>query len=141
MGAFLDPVAAGGATPGPKKGLRVVAALWLTVILGVSVAPLAVKTSLHTIGHLHNALHFAAFFVAASLMTLGSSGWRYRLLRGLLALLFAVATEYLEAAISLIKLEWRDVRTDAWGIAAGLLMAYLLRWWMAQKVSDGLNSR
>lgn len=133
MGAFLDPVAAGGATPGPKKGLRVVAALWLTVILGVSVAPLAVKTSLHTIGHLHNALHFTAFFVAASLMTLGASGWRYRLLRGLLALLFAVATEYLEAAISLIKLEWRDVRTDAWGIAAGLLMAYLLRGWMAQR--------
>ncbi len=133
MAALLDPVTAGGGTPGTKRGLRLGAALWLTAILGVSLAPAVVKTSLHTIGPLHNALHFTAFLVAAFLMTLGAPGWRYRLLRGLVALIFALTTEYLEAAISLNVLEWRDIRTDALGIAVGLFAAFLLRGRMAQK--------
>jgi hypothetical protein len=98
--------------------------LWLTLILGVSLAPQAAKNSLHTNGSLHDALHFGAFFVAAFLMTVRASGWRYRVLRGMIALTFAVTTEYLENAIYLNRFEWRDVRTDALGIAAGLLAAF-----------------
>lgn len=110
-----------------KKGLRTVAALWLTLILSVSLTPIAVKASLHTMGPLHGILHFGAFLVAALLMTLGPFTWPFRLMRGLMAMTFAVTTEYLEAAVYGNQMEWRDVRTDALGIAAGLAAAFLLR--------------
>jgi hypothetical protein len=110
-----------------KRGLRTVAALWLTVIFAASLAPTALKTSLNTHGPMHGVLHFGAFFIAAFLMTFGAPGWRYRLLRGSMALTFAITTEYLETSIYLNGIEWTDVRNDAFGIAAGLLAAFLLR--------------
>jgi hypothetical protein len=110
-----------------KRGLRTVAALWLTGILGVSLAPFTLKKALDTRGYLHDAFHFGAFFIAAFLMTFGAPSWRYRLQRGVIALIFALSTEYLETSIHLNRLEWSDVRYDAIGIGAGLLTAFFLR--------------
>ncbi len=115
-----------------NRGLRVGAALWLVIILGASLAPEGLKSSLHTTGVLHNAFHFIAFFVASFLMSLASTNWNYRLMRGLIALTFAITTEYLESAIYMNTMEWHDVRTDAIGVATGLLAAYFARSLMPQ---------
>ncbi len=126
MGASLDPLVAARGNR-PKRGLRIAAALLLTVILALSIAPDEIKHPLHTRGHLHNAFHFVAFLAAACLMTLASSGWRNRLLRGCVALVFALTTEYMEATLYMQKIEWQDVGMDALGIVAGLITAFLLR--------------
>lgn len=127
MGAFLNP---GSPVVGNRitrsRGLRVGAALWLLIILVISVMPLGMKNSLHTVGRLHDALHFLAFFIAAFLMTLGAPGWRSRLMRGMAAFIFALTTEYLERTLYLHVFEWGDVRIDALGIVAGLLVSSLL---------------
>jgi hypothetical protein len=106
----------------------------MVVILGVSVLPLPLKEWLHTGGLLHPAFHFAAFFVAVVLLTLGSSNWQDRLMRGSVALLFAICTEYLEAGLYHNTMEWNDVLTDACGIAAGLAIAFFWRNRMQQAI-------
>jgi hypothetical protein len=105
---------------------RALFALWLLLILGLSVLPFNVKLAF-TIGRFHNAGHLLVFLVAAVLGCWRANGVSPRLLRliGLVAL--AVAIEGVEKLVTYRNpFEWRDLALDVAGILSGFLLSFLL---------------
>jgi hypothetical protein len=99
---------------------------WILLIIFFSLAPFAVKLHL-TIGPLHDAGHLLIFLVATVLGCRTISGIYAKLLCCVGLAGMAMALEGVEKIIAYRNpFEWRDVKFDSIGIAAGILLAFLL---------------
>jgi hypothetical protein len=99
---------------------------WILLIIGLSLAPLAVKSHL-TIGPWHDAGHSLIFLVATVLGCWTMTAIYARLLCCVGLAGMAMALEGVEKLITYRNpFEWRDVKFDFMGILAGILLALLL---------------
>ena len=85
--------------------------IWFIVVAFLSLAPLPIKHYLRTSSHLHYPAHFLIYALGAALIG------RTRPRRALYLILFAAATEYLQARIYHNPYEWRDLAIDTAAIA------------------------
>jgi membrane associated rhomboid family serine protease len=105
-------------------------ARWLVIGLGCVVAGLSfVKRSrvwLHTRGSLHLWDHMVLFGVLGALAVRASRRMSRRLMWVAGAILLGLAMEFLQARMSQVAIEWRDVQTDCFGVGMGCLAVWLL---------------
>jgi hypothetical protein len=95
------------------------AALFLTLLAGLSLAPEPLKGRMATVGTLHRYSHLAIFFAGFLFLGIGNAPVSGRLA---IALAFVGALlEVLQRAVYGNSLEYRDILDDATGVALGFL--------------------
>lgn len=106
--------------------MRTFFALWLLLIVGLSLLPFKLKLGF-TISRLHNAGHFLVFFVAAVLGCWGRRDISSRLLRMMGLVVLAIAIETAEKLATIRNpFEWGDLALDCAGVLCGLLLSFVL---------------
>ena len=99
---------------------------WLVFITALSIAPVAVKAQLGTMGPLHDLGHLFALFITTILLCWTAPGVSSKLFRYLGACCIGVLLEWLETAIYHDGMEWRDVTIHVLGATLGLGVVTLL---------------
>ena len=107
--------------------MRILLAFWLLLITALSLAPMKLKFELRTVGRWHDTGHWLAFFVATVLACWNVKSPYLKLFCGASLLAVGMILERLEQIGFHNLYEWRDVRTDFTGIAAGLLLVFLVQ--------------
>ena len=105
--------------------MRFLFALWIMLIVSLSLVPLKVKLHLGTMGRWHNAGHFLVFFVATLLACRMVNGVYAKLLCCMGVAGVAFTMEWVEKIGYHIPYEWRDIRFDCTGILCGILLMVL----------------
>ena len=106
---------------------RVILAIWLAILLAVSLAPDAVKYELGTKGGFHDVGHLIAFVLTGALFCWKAVNRRAKLLGAFGACCFAIGLEALEALIYRNHFEWSDLWIDSLGVILGLAIVALLQ--------------
>jgi hypothetical protein len=99
--------------------MRVVAPLWLAMLLAASLAPDSLKQQLGTKGPGHLAAHFLAFALTGIILCWNSLNLVSRLSRAIIGCGVALLLEILEALFYRNAVEWRDVAAGCLGVAFG----------------------
>jgi len=106
------------------RRLRMVA-VWILVVLLVSLLPLPLKHFLKTHGRFHNGAHFCAFLITVLVVCWGRSNtWIARSCAGAIA--FAFLIEGAQTAIYHNDFEWRDILIDSLGAVAGGVLFFAI---------------
>ena len=100
---------------------RVMFAIWILLLTGLSITPDWFKRRLHTTGHFHYLGHIVMFAVTAAAVTCSTVKLRSKVLRAGCVLAFGIAIESAEAIAYHGWFEKRDLLADVAGVAAGLL--------------------
>ena len=106
--------------------IRFALAVWLALLIAVSLFPLAFKLKLHTSGPFHDYVHYIAFILTAIflwLITERPSGKVFSFFGGIA---FSYAQEWAENRIYHAGFEWRDVATDLVGLMSGYVLMLLV---------------
>jgi hypothetical protein len=107
--------------PAKLEGVRILVPIWLVLIAALSFAPFGIKFHLRTIGALHYLGHSSIFFVTAVLILWNATGLASKAWRSVSVVLFGALLELLESMSFHNIFEWRDVLSDAIGVAIALV--------------------
>lgn len=111
--------------------LRYSIAIWIALLLALCLAPLEVKSSLHTFGRLHDLGHIAVFAVTGVLFAWSAKLPPFRAVALVAAGLLALFTEWLEHRFYHNPIEWKDVYLDCIGV---LVASVIVLSWTAATV-------
>src|SRR3954463_11491923 len=106
---------------------RVLFAIWIMLLTGLSIAPDWFKRRLHTTGHFHYLGHIVMFGVTAAAVTCSAVKLRSKVLRAGCVLAFGIAMESAQAIAYHGWFEKRDLLADVAGMAVGLLSTCALQ--------------
>jgi VanZ like protein len=101
--------------------------MWLMFVATLSLLPLHIKHSIGTTGVFHTWGHIGIFGITGATCCRRVQQEAANLIGGMIVLLFAVSLECLQWSIYGNRFEWRDVLSDALGIACGLLLLAITR--------------
>lgn len=104
--------------------MRLVALLWVLLVIVLSLIPLPWKNAIGTTGAFHRAGHLLAFLILAFLLCRIAATATARMIRCAGAVLLGVVLETTEHLLYHDRLEWDDVLVDALGVALGFLCAF-----------------
>ena len=101
-------------------------AVWLALVLAVSITPLSFKLKLHTIGVCHNLGHYVVYTVTGILLWLVVERWYLRVFAFMGGVTLAYGQEWAENKLYHAGFEWKDVATDLAGLVTGFALMLLI---------------
>jgi hypothetical protein len=107
--------------------MRCFLALWLVLVMAVSISPLSFKLKLHTMGALHNFGHYCIYALTAVFLWLTVKRWQSRCFGFVFGVTLSLFQEWLENKLYRAGFEWKDVRIDFVGLVSGFaLMLFIM---------------
>jgi Ca2+/H+ antiporter len=107
--------------------MRLVALVWVLLIVVLSLIPLPWKDAIGTTGIFHRAGHLLAFLILAFLLCRMASSLAAKIVRCLGAVLLGIVLETVEHLLYRDRMEWDDVLVDTIGVAAGFFCVFALK--------------
>lgn len=112
--------------------VRFAFALWMVILVGISMLSVPYKLRFHIIGPHHDLNHYVAFVVTALFLWMISDTSLGRATGFLAGTAFAYSQEWAEHAIYHAPFEARDVRTDLAGLISGFALMILIKALMSE---------
>ncbi len=112
-------------------------AVWLALVIAVSISPLSFKLKLHTVGAYHDFGHYAVYTVTALLLWLAGRHWFGRMFTFSLGVGLAFAQEWAENKLYHAGFEWRDIGTDLAGLVSGYALMVMIVTLMTDEGAPG----
>jgi hypothetical protein len=106
--------------------MRLFLALWLGLVIAVSISPVSFKLKLHTIGPFHDFSHYIVYLLTGIFFWLAAGRWYGRLAGFVLGVLISAGQEWTENKLYRAGFEWKDVATDLAGLISGFALMLLI---------------
>ena len=121
--------------------MRLFLALWLGLVVAVSISPLSFKLRLHTIGPFHDFAHYSVYLLTGIFFWLAADRWYGRLTGFVLGVMISAAQEWTENKLYHAGFEWKDVATDLAGLISGFALMLLLAVLLTDPTIDRTGAR
>jgi hypothetical protein len=106
--------------------MRIFLAVWLGLVIAVSITPLSFKLKLHTIGAYHDFGHYVVYAVTGIMLWLIAEQWFGKVAAFLFGFAVAFGQEWAENRLYHAGFEWRDVGMDLAGLVTGYALMLLI---------------
>jgi hypothetical protein len=106
--------------------LRLAFAVWLALLVVVSIFPVSFKLKLHTVGPYHDYGHYIAFILTGIFIWLIAGRTYGKVLGFAGGAAFSFAQEWAENKLYHAGFEWKDVATDGAGLITGFALMLLI---------------
>ena len=106
--------------------LRLGLAIWLVLVMAVSISPLSFKLRLHTTGVYHNIGHYVVYVITGILFWLITKSAYGKVFAFVLGVALAFGQEWIENKMYHAGFEWKDVGTDLAGLVSGFALMLLV---------------
>jgi hypothetical protein len=106
--------------------MRTFLAVWLALVIAVSITPVSFKLKLHMIGQYHNYGHYVVYAVTGIMLWLIAEQWTGKVAAFLFGFAVGFAQEWAENRLYHAGFEWRDVGTDLAGLITGFALMLLI---------------
>jgi hypothetical protein len=106
--------------------MRLWLAIWLVLVIAVSITPLSFKLRLHTIGPFHDFGHYIVYGLTGIFLWLVAKRWQGRVAGFVFGIALSLGQEWAENKLYNAGYEWKDVNTDIAGLVSGFALVFLI---------------
>ena len=105
---------------------RIGLAIWIALVIAISISPLSFKLRLHTIGALHDFGHYVVYALTGIFLWIVAERRVTRVFAFLFGIVLSVGQEWAENRMYHAGFEWKDVVTDLAGLVTGFALMIVI---------------